>query len=334
MKKITAIFLAAAGLAAMCAPALSGCGDGVKFTLSEEGGKHYIVSCSGFSSSAGEYEIPAYYGEGENYAPVTEIADEGFAGTNFSKITVPQTVTKIGVMAFGYCHYLESVEFADGIQLEVFSNGLFGNSDKLQKIAIPDSVKILDGAVFSGCKNLSLVEMSSVESIGVRAFASCTALEEITLPDTLTTIGVRAFYKSGLKSVKIPDSVKDIVEVDEEGNENTVYGLGYASFDSCVNLESVRIGSGVTVITSAAFGYCIALKEIYVPLSVKEIQGSYSENFTLLFGHAFYYDNALRDIYYEGGEEDWKNIKIDYSQSESYINNEALKNAIKHYGSK
>ena len=65
MKKITAIILAATASLAACVPVLSGCGDsGVVFTLSEEGGRHYIVSFKGFSSPNGEYEIPAYYGEG------------------------------------------------------------------------------------------------------------------------------------------------------------------------------------------------------------------------------------------------------------------------------
>ena len=333
MKKIMAIFLTATSLVSMCVPALSGCGgESVKFTLSEEGGKHYIVSYSGYSSPTGEYEIPAYFGEGKDYAPVTEIADEGFAGTSFSKIIVPGTVTKIGVMAFGYCHYLETVEFAEGINIDKFSNGMFGNSEKLQQIQIPDSVTTLDGAVFSGCTSLSLVDLGSVESIGARAFASCTALEEIVLPDTLTTIGVRAFYKSGLKSVEIPDSVKDIVKPDEEGG--TVYGIGYGAFDSCLNLVSAKIGGGVAAIPSGAFGNCVSLEELHIPLSVKEIQGVYLENFTPIFGHAFYYDEALRDIYYEGSEEQWKEIKIDYSLYESYVNNDALKNARKHYNNK
>ena len=73
MKKITATILAAS-FAAACVSALSGCSNGgVKFTLSEEGGKHYIVSFSGLSSPNSEYKIPAYYGEGDSYAPVTEI---------------------------------------------------------------------------------------------------------------------------------------------------------------------------------------------------------------------------------------------------------------------
>lgn len=331
MKKTVAI-LAATCLVAACVPALSGCGnDGARFTLSEEGGKHYIISFSGFSEDYGEYEIPAYYGDEK--IPVTEIADEGFASTRFTKITVPETVTKIGVAAFSFCYFLETVEFADGINLESFSRGMFGESDNLQRIKIPDSVKTVEPLVFANCSALSSVEMSAVETIGTRAFEGCTAMESISLPDSLKTIGTLAFYGSGLKSVEIPDSVEDIVTVDDDGAESTVYGLGLAAFNSCVSLESVKVGKGVKVIPSGAFGYCLELKEIRIPLSVEEVQGVHKdEKGNYVYGHAFYYCNALSDIYYEGDEEEWKNIKIDYSLYSSSINNEALKNATKHYG--
>ena len=332
MKKITALFLSAVCSLAICAPVLSGCGDdGVKFTLSEEGGKHYIVSYSGYSSPTGEYEIPAYYGEGENYAPVTEIAHEGFSSTNYSKIIVPATVTKIGNAAFSFCYSLERVEFEEGIKLDKINHGMFGSSTALQEIKIPDSVKTIEGLAFYECTSLSSVTMNFVETIGVRAFDKCRALEEISLPSTLKTIGTLAFSNSGLKSISIPESVCDTKKVDDGGNESVIYGLGYASFLNCVNLESVKIANGVETIPSGTFGCCTALKEVYLPLSIKEIQGVYSEKGVPVYGHAFYYDDALQDIYYEGSEEQWKDIKIDYTLFESYVNNDAIKNARKHY---
>ena len=329
MKKTVAIILAAASLA-VCVPAVSGCNCGgkVKFTLSEEGGKHYIVSFSGVASTKGEYEIPAYYGEG---IPVTEIAAEGFSSTDFSKIIVPETVTKIGRMAFSYCHSLKTVEFADGIALEKFSRAMFANSENLQQIKIPDSVTELEEYVFSGCRSLSNVETDSVEKIGYGAFVNCTSLEEINLPDTLKTIGESAFYGAGLKQIEIPDSVTDITTDDGEGNKSTVYGLGLAAFLGCTSLESARIGKGVKVIPSGAFGSCMALKEVYIPLSVEEIQGAYYREISIVYGHAFYGCNALTDIYYEGSEEEWKSIKIEYNKYSSSVNNDAIKNAVKHY---
>lgn len=326
MKKTVAIILAAASLAA-CVPAVSGCNCSgkVKFTLSEEGGKHYIVSFSGISSTKGEYEIPAYYGEG---IPVTEIADEGFSNTDFSKIIIPETITKIGDMAFSYCHSLKTVEFAEGIAIGKFSRAMFANSEKLEQIKIPDSVTELDAYAFSSCTALSYVEMNSVERIGYSAFGNCASLKQITLPDTLTTIGEAAFYCAGLKQIEIPDSVKDIAV---DGGESTVYGLGLAAFLGCTSLESAKIGKGIKIIPSGAFGSCTALKEVYIPLSVQEIEGAYYREISIVYGHAFYGCNALTDIYFEGSEEEWKSIKIEYNKYSSSVNNDAIKNAVKHY---
>ena len=338
MKKITAIILGAAASLAVCAPAFSGCSKGeVKFTLSEEGGKHYIVSFSGMSSPSGEYEIPAYYGEGETYAPVTEIAENGFSSTYYNKIKVPNTVTKLGNACFSFCYSLETVEFEEGIALEAFSYGMFGASSNLKSIKVPDSVTSIGELAFYECTDLTSIEMNCVESIGARAFEECKALEEISLPSTLVTVGALAFYNSGLKRVEIPDSVKDIVSVDEEGNESTVYGLGLNAFNSCKSLESVKIGKGVSVIPSGAFGLCTSLKEIYIPLSVKEVQGAYYRNGTFYFGHAFYYCTSLTDVYYEGSEDDWKNIKIETKnlhESGITMDNAALLNSKIHYNNK
>lgn len=335
MKKTTALILASVASLAACASVFSGCGSGkVNYTLSEEGGKHYIVSCSGLSGLSGEYEIPAYYGEGENYAPVTVIANEGFSTTSFRKIKVPETVTEIGVAAFSFCNSLETVEFAEGIKLEKFSHGMFGESRSLKEIKIPDSVTTLEGLVFSGCKRLESVTMNSVETIGFRAFESCTALENISLPSALTTIGAMAFYGSGLKNVEIPASVCDKVMLNSEGKETTVRGLGYASFSNCSKLEKVTIANGLKVISSAAFGYCRSLKEIYIPLSVEEVQGAYYSNGSFRYGHAFYGDTALTDVYFEGTEEQWNDIKIDKSkvnENSISMDNSALIGAEKHF---
>ena len=323
MKKTLAIILAAASLA-VCAPAFSGCGGGVKFTLSEDG-THYTVSFSGLSSAKGEYEIPETYG---NDIPVTEIAAEGFASTGFSKIIIPGTVTKIGVAAFSYCRALKEVEFAQSIRLEQFSQGIFGHCTSLQQIKIPESVTSIGAYSFSGCSALSSVEMSAVVSIGDGAFENCTALEEITLPSTLVTIGEEAFYCAGLKEIEIPQSVKDI-PAENEGE--TVYGLGKAAFLGCTKLESVKINAEVKIIPSGAFGSCSSLKEIYIPLSVGEIEGAYYQNGALYYGHAFYNCTALTDIYFAGSVEQWKSIKIDFEQYSFTVNNDAIKSATLHY---
>jgi len=53
------------------------------------------------------------------------------------------------------------------------------------------------------CKNLkSVIIPDSVTTIGERAFSSCTNLQSVTIPDSVTTIGDYAFYEcTNLQSV-------------------------------------------------------------------------------------------------------------------------------------
>ena len=74
------------------------------------------------------------------------------------------------------------------------------------------------------------------------AFANCTSLTSITIPDSVTSISSDAFeYCSGMTSIDIPDSVTSI---------------GSNVFTSCDGLTSVTIGSGVTYIGWLVFVNC------------------------------------------------------------------------------
>ncbi len=79
----------------------------------------------------------------------------GFTRCGFSTITLPNTLTSIGYMAFAECKNLTT-------------------------ITIPNSVKSIDDAAFSNCTNLKSVNIpASVNDIGVGAFGSCSGLTSI-----------------------------------------------------------------------------------------------------------------------------------------------------------
>ena len=97
----------------------------------------------------------------------------------------------------------------------------------------------------------------SVTSIGERAFASCTGLTSVTIPNSVTSIGSGAFWICpGLTSVTIPNSVTSI---------------GYEAFRHCSGLTSVTIGNSVTSIGSSAFYGCSGLTSVTIPNSVTSI---------------------------------------------------------------
>jgi hypothetical protein len=91
---------------------------------------------------------------------------------------------------------------------------------------------------------------NSVASIGREAFAGCTSLSEITIPDSVITVSGSAFADcTSLISIMIPDSVTNL--------EPDV-------FVGCTSLISIAIGNGVTSVWSYMFRGCTNLNAITV----------------------------------------------------------------------
>ena len=90
--------------------------------------------------------------------------------------------------------------------------------------------------------------MTSIESY---AFYNCTNLTSVTFAagSQLESIGISAFYGSGLTSISIPASVTTIES---------------SAFYNCTNLTSVTIPASVTTIGSSAFKNCSSLTSVTV----------------------------------------------------------------------
>ena len=99
----------------------------------------------------------------------------------------------------------------------------------------------------------------TVTSIGLYAFAGCSGLTSVTIPEGVTYIGDAAFAGcSGLTSMTIPSSVTSI---------------GNNAFNGCTGLTSVTILEGVTDIGDYAFSDCTGLTSMTIPSSVTSIGG-------------------------------------------------------------
>lgn len=95
-----------------------------------------------------------------------------------------------------------------------------------------------------------------VTRIGACAFNYYTSLQNVTISNTVTSIGKGSFANTSISSIDIPNSVKEI---------------GNASFQSCEYLTSVTIGNSVTSISNYAFSGCNAIrsftcKAVYPPV--------------------------------------------------------------------
>ena len=128
----------------------------------------------------------------------------------------------------------------------------------------------------------SSVNGVSVTSIGQNAFFNRTNLTSVTIPDSVTSIGLNAFRQNSLTSITIGNSVTSIggsafllcSNLTSVTIPNSVTSIGLSAFQVCTNLTSVTIGNSVTSIGGSAFSGCTSLTSLTIPNSVTSIGGS------------------------------------------------------------
>ena len=236
---------------------------------------------------------------------VTSIGRGAFNGCgNLTSVTIPDSVTSIGQSAFEGCGSLTGVIIPDSVtSIEGFA---FDGCSSLTSVTIPNGITTIEMGAFERCSNLAgVVIPNGVTSIGFNAFYNCSSLASVTIPDSVAYIGQHAFGRCGnLTSVTIPDSVA-IIERNafiECGSltsvsiSNSVTSIEDWTF-AYSGLTGVTIPDSVTAIGPSAFAYCSNLTGITIPSSV-----------TTIGEWAFDCCSSLKNIYYGGSENQWKQM--------------------------
>ena len=183
------------------------------------------------------------------------IQNKAFAScTNMKSLRLPGSVTSIGESAFSFC-------------------------EALTEIHIPPSVVSIGAAPLAGCTRLATIHGKYASADNrclicdgrLMAFAPA-GLTEYTLPNDTKAIAAMAFAEcTELIGVHIPDHVTSIEafaflgchnlkEIDIPQETNTIQGY---AFQHCLNLTHITIPEKVTSIGSCAFYYCNRLADIY-----------------------------------------------------------------------
>lgn len=153
-------------------------------------------------------------------------------------------------------------------------------ASKIKAIEIQNSVTSIGGFMFGHCTELTSVTIpSSVTEIGVSAFEGCIKLKDIILSDGITEIGNYAFRDcSSLTNITIPSTVTKIASW---------------TFSDCTALTNVIISSGVQEVERHAFDCCSSLTSVLIPTSV------------VVIGQFAFYNCPNLEISYEGTISQW-----------------------------
>ncbi|MDE6373868.1 MAG: leucine-rich repeat domain-containing protein, partial [Clostridia bacterium] len=204
------------------------------------------------------------------------IAAHTFSGhAELTALSLPQTLKYINNSAFKRCSSLTSLIIPDSVTV-IQSEAFYGCSE-LESITLPFVGEYTLGSIFGGSSwvpsSLTTVIITG-NSVVASAFSGCSGLTNITIPDSVTSIGSYAFSGcSGLTNITVPDSVTAIGNYAFNGcsgletvnwNAAECTTDGGNLFPGCNNLTTLNIGNKVTEAPFNAFRACSQLETVTV----------------------------------------------------------------------
>lgn len=142
--------------------------------------------------------------------------------------------------------------------------------DKIQSAVIESGVQSISGGAFSGCTALEKVSISdTVAQIDLNAFDGCTALAEfeVAADNKAFSSDGGVLFSAGKELMRCP--VGKAADCTVPSGTVAIAG---GAFKDCAKLERLVIPDSVTAIGKSAFENCAALKRITLPKSIAKLE--------------------------------------------------------------
>ena len=148
----------------------------------------------------------------------TTIPAEMFAGcTSITTVTIPKSIETIGTSAFDGCSKLATLTLGTGVT--TLGDRAFADCG-LTALSLPDNVTTLGDGAFSNNPNIATLQFGAgLTAISDNAFATNDAIENLTIPKTIVTIGAGSF-SDWSKLTKLTISGNTLTSIGSKAFEN------------------------------------------------------------------------------------------------------------------
>lgn len=154
-------------------------------------------------------------------------------------------------------------------------------NEEIISYTINVGTRIICDDAFRFCGFLQQITMpNSVVSIGRYAFFNCSSLQQITMSDSISIIEDYAFSNClSLQQITIPDTVTffgkgaftNCSSLQQFSIPNSVEEISGRLFSGCQSLQQITIPDGINFIGSFAFSGCQSLLHITIPNTIEKI---------------------------------------------------------------
>ena len=194
---------------------------------------------------------------------VTFLGANAFGHAKLKSVSLPSTVAKMTATneksdanPFAFCENLEEIYVAEGNKAYKSDGNCVMRREDNTLVAgckaskIPSYTEHIGRFAFQGAALESVALPEGVTSIEDYAFAHNDRLKEITLPQSLTSIGKAVFFWcAALGKIAIPDGVTSV---------------GDKAFSSCISLKELALGAELLSAGCGLTEFCVALEKITV----------------------------------------------------------------------
>lgn len=156
----------------------------------------------------------------------------------------------------------------------------FENNNHIIKVKLSERITEIGEFAFSGCETLTEIIFSKgLEKICDYAFHETSGLSKAVLPDTISEIGICAFYHSDIETLKTGGRIKIIKEktffesaLNKIEISRSVKEIERQAFGNCSYLAEVTFIGGRKKIDPAAFDKCESIQRIKFIGTKKELE--------------------------------------------------------------